>query len=94
MRRAVVEIGRHAAVFVPAQVVLVLLGASWAADLVNGVSAEWLLSGRTPDDIDGVLETCYGVGRIWVFVFLIDAVWRLIAAVRAERRPDRLRSSG
>ncbi|UCM88809.1 MFS transporter [Streptomyces marincola] len=86
LREAGAAIARHAAVFAVAQVALLFAGLSWAADVISGDTAEVLMSGRAPDELTGARELLWNAGRIWGFVFLIDTVWRLVAALGAELR--------
>jgi MFS family permease len=84
--RYAADLGGHALVFGLAQLVLVIVGLSWMADLATGDTWETLLRGSGDGrDLDGASHILYHAGRIWVFVLLVDAVVKLCRAYAGGR---------
>ena len=82
------DLGWHTALFAAAQLVLVLIGLSWLADLAaSGDMGSFLASGGS-SGTEGLGNFFYHAGKIWVIVFLVDVVWTVVTGTR-PRESDR-----
>jgi MFS transporter, DHA1 family, multidrug resistance protein len=71
------ELGEHAALFLAAHILLAVVDLSWLFDV---------LTRETPEGQEGPAGLLYSVGRIWTFVLLGDALWRVGEILRLRRR--------
>jgi DHA1 family multidrug resistance protein-like MFS transporter len=82
------DLGWHTALFAAAQLVLVLIGLSWLADLAaSGDMGSFLASGGS-SGTKGLGNFFYHAGKIWVIVFLVDVAWTVVTGTR-PRESDR-----
>jgi hypothetical protein len=78
------DLGWHTALFAAAQLVLVLIGLSWLADLAaSGDMGSFLASGGS-SGTEGLGNFFYHAGKIWVIVFLVDVAWTALTGTRSR----------
>lgn len=82
------DLGWHFLIFAVAQIALAFMGWSWIADSFSTNDlGEHLTSGGRPE-LEGFPSFLYGAGKIWVIIFVIDAIWTLATARKSPQSPN------
>ncbi|MGP4968972.1 MFS transporter [Glutamicibacter ardleyensis] len=82
-------LGWHLLIFAVAQIALAFMGMSWIVDSFSASDfGEHLASGGRPE-LEGIPSFLYGAGKIWVLVFVIDAIWTLVTGRKSSQTPNR-----